>query len=228
MTTRQKPVDGTCRQVQSFCVQACSRATHVNEISKSESFAGHVVSCEDERLHWRASTATFRRFTPVSFRRLAGGFFFYLNRADCVKAGCSLICHDILVPGAVAGDYSRSIGRNNGYDSTQNRIARKGAGSGRGTAEKPAHELSVNEAHTRSNAKAGQTPAVDGAGRRRNATESTTSREQQIKGQAVQMRARAVGRKSHPKGRCISSHADAGNGSRKVQAHGGRVPMWAT
>lgn len=208
------------RQVQIWRVRVRGRTErYANTISNPSSTAGHVASCSavELRVGYRRRPTTLRAFTLDSFARLARGFSPCSNRADCVKAGCSLICHDTLVPGAVMGDYSRPKGRNGCYGITQNRIARKGAGSGRGTAEKPVHELSVNEAHTRSNAKAGQTPAVDGAGRRRNAIESTTSRDQQIKEQAVQMRVRAVGRKSHPKGRCISSHADAGNGIRKAQ-----------
>lgn len=122
-----------------------------------------------------------------------GGDFHLLNRADCVKAGCSLIRHVPTRSVPPHGSAGRSM-----ENITQNRIARKGAGDGRGTAETPAHELSVNEAHTRSNAKAGQTPAEGGADRRRNRHKRTTSRDLRIKEQAVRVRARATGRKACP------------------------------
>lgn len=143
-----------------------------------------------------------------------------LRRSDFsgVKADCSLICHEILVPYA-------SMGACSGQCNTQNRIARMGAGDGRDTAETPAHELPVNEAHTRFFAKAGQTPAEGGADRRRNCHKRTTSRESRIKGQADWLRARAAGlppvRKvaAFPLNRCQIRPVVR-------QEHGVPVPVW--
>lgn len=171
------------------------------------------------------------RILPSELNGFAGLLSSQLNRADCVKAGCSLIRHDELVPYASTGACS-------GQWNTRNRIDRAslclfladalhGLGDRRDTAETPAHELPVNEAHARFNAKAGQTPAEGGAERRRNCHKRTTSREPRIKTQAVRVRARAAGREACPKGRCISSALDARNKLGPQQEHGDTVPVWS-